>query len=69
MLLEILAVFILISILICVAFDFVHSYNERKRQQMYLQMVKFRNKPIILDEAKLKRIGDFWNEWERQKEA
>lgn len=67
MMLEILALFVMIALMVCIAFDFSMHYAEKERQERYNKMVKYRRKSIVIDEEALNRIGKFVDEWERQK--
>lgn len=67
MMYDILALFVFVTLMVCIAFDFSMHYAEKERQERYNKMVKYRRKPLIIDEEALKRIGRFVDEWERQK--
>lgn len=67
MMYDILALFVMIAIMVCIAFDFSMHYAEKERQERYNKMVKYRRKPLNITDAELERVGKFWREWEERK--
>ena len=61
---DILALFVFVTLMICIAFDFSLHYAEKERQERYNKMAKYRRKPINITQERLDRVAKFYADWE-----
>lgn len=65
MALDILALFIFVSLMICIAFDFSLHYAEKERQERFNKMIKYRRRPLNISQERLDKVAKFCGKYSK----